>query len=181
MDTTKISKKQQAGNALPIIIILGLIIGAGYFLIGEDIRLPKFLNGEPKFDRVEGFPKTVYVTKEMEKRREVITSEEELNKFLNEVDENNQIDFKGKINFDRKMLIAVASAYSQTDGNKFKIRRAYKDDEKKTLLIALESQELGELCEKKVDPNIIVDFATIDKTDWKIDFEVLKKINEDCE
>lgn len=176
-----LSKRQQAGNALPIIIILGLIIGAGYFLIGDDIKLPKFLNGEPKFERVEGFPKTVYVTSEKEKKREVITSEEELNNFLNEVDENNQIDFKAEIDFDRKMLIAVSSGYWETDGDKFRIKKIYKDSEDKTLLFSLEEQELGELCEKKIDPNVVVDFAVIDKTDWKIEFEKVKKINEDCE
>ena len=104
-----------------------------------------------------------------------------MNNFLNEVDENNQIDFNTEINFNRKMLIAVSSGYSEVDGNKFRIKKVYKDTEDKTLLFSLEEQELGELCEKRIDPNVVVDFAVIDKTDWKIEFEKVKKINDDCE
>lgn len=176
-----IFKNHQAGSVLPVIIILGLILGAGYFLIGEDIKLPKFLNGEPKFERVEGFPKTIYTEKEMDKKRLVITSEDQLNEFLNYVDENNQIDFNSKVNFNKKMLIAVSSGNFEADESKFKIRRIYKDASKKTLLVSIESEELGDLCERKLDPNIIVDFATIDKTDWTIDFRTESKTNEGCE
>jgi len=71
-------------NVIPIIIILLLIGGAGYFLFGQDLEIP-IEDRKTQITRVEGFPRMIYVSEDREKVREVITSEEELNEFLSEV------------------------------------------------------------------------------------------------
>ncbi len=181
MNKQQTNYHRQAGNILPVVVIVGLILGAGYLLMGEDFKLPK-LAGEPKLERIEGFPRKIYITdgSERDKKREVITSEEELTQFLNEVDDTGQIQFNSAVNFNREYLLAVSTNLLDEDGHGFKIKKILKDTKDKSLTVVLERKDPDDSCEVEMDPNIWVDFAKIDKTDWKIEFEIVKKV-EPCD
>lgn len=166
-------------SIIPLIVIIGLILGAGYLLLGEDIKLPK-LNGEPKITRLEGFPTNLGVQKDMDKKRITIHNEEELNQFLNEVDSAGLLTTKDNINFDKQILVGASTKTLDEEGHTFKIRKVYKDEESRKLLVSLVRTDPDETCETTKDKNIWIDLVAIDKTDWDIDFELVKKI-EDCD
>ncbi len=165
-------------SLLPLVIIVILILGAGYMLLEEDLKLPDFLNGEPKIKRLEGFPTSLVVTEDREKIRKIITNDQELNEFLNDVDPSGLLKVNEKINFDRKLLIGVATKTLDEVDHKFKIKKVYKDKEKKEFLISALEEVPGETCDPDKDKNIWIDLVEIDKTDWKIDFELVKKVVE---
>lgn len=167
-------------SLLPLIIIVGLVLGAGYLLLGEDVDLPRIFSANPRIKRLEGFPTTLNVTEDRDKIRLVITNEEELNKFLNSVDNSGLLTLKEKVNFARKVLIGVATKTLEEEDHRFKVRKVYKDKENETLLVSLLQENPGETCNPELDKNIWIDLVEIDKTEWKIDFELVRKTIE-CE
>lgn len=167
-------------SLLPLVVIVGLILGTGYLLIGDELKLPKIFSGEPKIHRLEGFPTNLSVEDNRDKIRTIITNEEELNEFLNTVDESGLLTLKEKVNFSRKYLVGVATKTLEEDDHDFKVRKAYKNKEQNKILISLVREDPGETCEVEQNKNIWIDLVEIDKTDWEIDFELIKKIIE-CE
>ena len=161
-------------SLIPLFILLALIIGAGFLLLQGEVELPKFNRG-PKVRRLEGFPTVIYTDKQIEKQRKVITSEEELNEFLNYIDETKLLTLRENINFEKESLLAVATDTNQETGIRLKIEKIYEDKDDQTLLVTLEEREQGEYCEVENDPNIAVDIAAISKTDWEIKFDRIKK------
>jgi len=162
-------------NVIPIIIILLLIGGAGYFLFGQDLEIP-IEDRKTQITRVEGFPKMIYVNEDREKIRKVITSEEELNEFLNEVDKNRELALNTNINFNRHYLMCTATKTLEGENHTFKIKKIYKDTDDKTLTVVQERTDPDEGCKLEGGRNIWVDIVQINKTDWNIDFELVKKI-----
>jgi len=162
-------------NVIPIIIILLLIGGAGYFLFGQDLEIP-IEDRKTQITRVEGFPRMIYVSEDREKVRKVITSEEELNEFLSEVDKNDELTLNTNINFNKHYLVGAATKTLEGENHEFKIKKIYKDTDDKTLTIVQERVDPDDECRLEDGKNIWVDIAQINKTDWNIDFELVKKI-----
>lgn len=164
-------------SLIPLFIIILLIVGAGYFLMKGEIKLPKFLRG-PQLHRVQGFPTVVYTQNIIEKQRKVIKSQQELDEFLKYVDSSGLLTVNEKINFDKDFVIAVSSETEEFTDNSIKIKKVYEDKKAQSLLISVRETVPGESCQPEVDKNVSVDIVTIDKTDWTIEFERIKEIQE---
>lgn len=174
--------KMAGVSALPLIIILGLIFGAGYFLLKGDVDLSSFFRDNTTLEmrRLDGFPTVVPVSADREKVQSVIKSEEELIVFLAAVDETNNLSVGEKIDFEKEMLIGVAtSAFSET-GHSMKIRRIYTDRDSNSLLVSSTITQPGDNCVKAQEWNVAVEIVAVDKTDMPVDFETLRQ-TELCE
>lgn len=173
-----IDDKQRASlrvSLIPIVVLIGLILGAGYFLLKGEITLPK-LNKGPTIQRLGGFPTIIYTDKELDKQRKVITNEQELNEFLNLVDETGLLTVKEEINFEKSVVLAVASATNEETGHKIKIRSVYEDKEEQEILVEFEETDPDNDCEYELDKNIAVDMVVLSKTDYEINFEKITKV-----
>lgn len=164
-------------SLLPLVILIILIVGAGYFLLQDEIKLPKFNKG-PTIKRLEGFPTLVYTDKETEKGRQVITNEEDLNNFLNAIDETGLLEFRDSVNFDKEVLLAVNSSMNEETGHRIKIKKVYENKDEGRLIVIVEETEQGETCTTDPDTNVTVDIVALSKTDMKIDFDKVKKVEE---
>jgi len=173
-----IDDKQRASlkvSLLPIIILIGLILGIGYFLLQGEITLPKFNKG-PTIQRMAGFPTVIYTDKIIEKQRKVITNEEDLNVFLNLVDETGLLTVKETINFEKSIVLAVATETNEEIGHKIKIKSVYEDKEENEILVEFEETDPDNDCKYELDKNIAVDMVILSKTDKEIDFEKITKV-----
>ena len=171
------TKKQQATmqmTMVPFIVIVFLVLAAGYLLLKGDFKFPKFNTG-PQIRRLENFPTIVYTDKELERQRKVIKSQQELNEFLNYVDSTGLLVIKENINFEKEYLIAASTVLNNETGRKIKIKKIYQEKDKKGLIVSIEESEQGQNCEVDNDKNVAVDLVAISKTDWDIDFERIKK------
>jgi hypothetical protein len=164
-------------SLVPLIIIIGLILGAGYLLLQGEIKLPKFNKG-PQLRRLEGYPTIVYNDKDLSKQRVVLKSQDELNNFLNSVDTSGLLTLKGNIDFNKEYLIAVTTDTQPETGHTIKIKKIYEDKANKTLLISIEESQMADNCVTDKDKNVAVDMVAISKTDWKLSFDRVKKTTE---
>ncbi len=165
-------------NILPLLVIFMLIGGAGYFLFGQDIKLPSKEDKLTKIVRIEGFPMRISVSGERRKQRRIIRSEAELNDFLAKVDPEGQIGLKENFDFRKNILIATSTETLEGVHNKYKIKRVTRDDNDRTLTIIQELTLPMEECEEdteSAEKSIIVDLVQLRKTDWKIEFELEKR------
>jgi len=164
-------------SLIPLVVIIGLILGAGYLLLAGDINLPKFNNG-PKFRRVEGFPTIVYTENVLEKQRLVIKNEEELTQFLNLIDPTGLLEVREPINFDKEYLVAVTTETEEKTGNSVKIKEIYENKEDDNFLVSIRETIQGDTCEKELDKNIAVDVVAISKTEKPFEFDRVKQVEE---
>lgn len=166
-------------SLLPILLIVGLIIGAGFLLIQGDIQIPWLKKDNTlEIRRLEGFPTTVYTNEIVDKKRLVIKSQEELETFFKEVDTSGNIALAEKIDFDKEYLLAVSSKTVNTKGFDMKIKKIYVDEKNQSLLVSIKQAKPGETCTYDQDPNVPVDIVAIDKTDKSIEFELIKETEE---
>lgn len=161
-------------SALPLVIILGLIAVAGYFLLKGEIRLP-FLEDKQsvKVRRLDGFPVTVPVTEEREKSDLIIKSEEELISFLSSIDKSNTLTVAEKIDFNKEFLIAMSTKNLDKVGNEFKIRKVYIDKEKDGILVSAKLRKPDDSCIEEPSRNVMVDIVAVSKSDKEFEFETL--------
>jgi hypothetical protein len=164
-------------SLIPLVIIVALILGTGYFLMEGEIKLPKFKKG-PQIRRMEGFPTVIYTDKPLDKSRHIITTEEQLNEFLNYVDDTGLLGLKENINFEREYLLAVSSETEDETDHEIKIRKVYEDKENRKLIVSIREREPGKNCDPEADSNVNVDIVAVSKTDWEIDFEKVKEVVE---
>jgi hypothetical protein len=164
---------------LPLLLLILIILGAGYFLIQGEIKLPKFDRG-PQIRRLEGFPTVIYTDRKVEKQRLVIKSEEELNDFLNLVDDTGLLTLREDIDFEKEFLLGVTSETEKEVDHEIKIRKVYEDKDDGSLLISIRETFPGETCDSEIDEHIAADLVAISKTDLDIEFERVKQVIE-CE
>lgn len=159
-------------SLLPLFVIIILIIGAGYFLLVDEIKLPKFNRG-PQVRRIEGFPTNVVVDQNVttEKKRLVLQAEHELDTFLNEIDSSGMLTMREKVDFNKEYVIAVTSSVENAETHRIKVRKVYEDKANNTLLVSIVETFPGDSCMVDVSPHIAVDLVAINKTDWNINFE----------
>ncbi len=168
-------------NILPLLIMVLLIAGAGYLLFGQDIKLPKKEDKLTKIIRIQGFPARIPVDDNREKIRKVITSKEELTDFLSKVDLQGSLELTEEPDFSRYVVVASSTETLQGTLNSYRIKRIVKDIEDKELTVEQELILPMEECpnketeEEKASKSIVVDLIMLNKTDWKIDFDLLKK------
>lgn len=166
-------------SLIPLVILLGLILGAGYFLLQGEIKLPQFNRG-PQLRRLEGFPTVIVTDQKLDKQRSVIKSQEELAEFLNYIDPTGLTEIRSPINFDKEFVLVASTDTQPESGHAIKIKKVYEDKAKKRLSIVVEETEQGANCEIEKESNIAADAVAISKTDWDIEFDKVKKI-ADCE
>lgn len=167
--------KMSGLSALPLIIIIGLILGAGYLLLKDSIDL-SFLevDNDLEMERLENFPKTVPVSENIDKQRTVIKSEEELVDFLSYVSKSKNLSVGRKIDFNKKMLIAVSTKSYETGGYSVKIEKIIKDKETDSLYVTSLITEPGDTCAVTQQLNSSVDMVIVDKTKMNVEFETLR-------
>lgn len=163
-------------SALPLLIILGLIFGAGYLLLRGDVDLDLFKQKNSlEMRRLEGFPVKITVKDpEMDKQRVVIRSEEELVSFLASIDTEDELSVGEKVDFEKEILIGVATEAFENDGYSVKIKKIYIDKEEDKLLVSSLITEPGDNCVTTEGTIAGVDIVAVDKTDLYIDFETLR-------
>ena len=168
-------------SLIPLAIIISLILGAGFFLLKDEINLPKFNKG-PTMRRIEGFSSLIYVDDdfEIERQKKVIKSREELNEFLNSIDKSGLLEVKESINFEKEFIIAVNSEVHEETGHRTKIGKIYEDVTENRLLVLVEEKEAGDSCKTDPDRNVTLDIIAVSKTDLRISFDRVKKV-EECE
>lgn len=181
MQNTNETHKMAGISALPLIIILGLIFGAGYLLLQGEIDLDLFEEDRSlEMRRLDDFPTTVGINEELDKQRAIITTEDELVEFLSNVDESGALSVGEKIDFEKEMLVGVSTKNYETGGYGIKIKRIYIDKENQELLVSSIITKPDETCLVTQSPTAAIDIVAIDKTDMKIDFETMTQ-TEFCE
>lgn len=166
-------------SLLPLLVLVGLIFGAGYFLLKDEIKIPS-LRKNPTIQRLEGFPTVIYTDKQIKKIRKVITNERELAEFLNLIDETGILTVKEKVDFEKNVVIAIATENNEEIGHTIKVKKVYEDVDRDKILIEFEEVDPEDDCKMEIDPNIAVDLVMLTKTDKRIDFEKITKVIE-CE
>ena len=161
-------------SLVPLVVIIAVILGAGYLLLKGEVKLPSFNKG-PQIRRLQGFPTIVYTDKAMEKQRLVIKSQQEISDFLNQVDGTGMLILRDNINFSKEFLLAISTSSNSDTGHSIKIKKVYEDKASKKLIVMVEETESGKNCKTDPDKNIAVDVAAITKTDWEISFDKIKK------
>ncbi len=166
-------------SLLPVVLIVILIIGAGFFLLeGDVIKLPGARDDNYiQTRRLNGFPTTINTEKDLKqsKMRKVITSKEELYSFISSIDPLNTFTLSEEPNFDKEVVLAVTSGSQTLEGNAVKIRRVYLDKKNNSILVSIKQTSVDEDCENTLGNNIPVDLVAMDKTELKIEFENQKE------
>ena len=161
---------------VPVLIIVALILGAGYMLISGDIKLPWMRNDNTlEIRRLEGFPTSVAAGTPTPKMREVVTNQKDLETFLKAVDSTGNLALGEKINFDREYLLAASDQTEGNDGYALKIKKVYIDKKNDSLLVSINLQQPGETCAANEVLTTPVDIVAIGKTDKKINFEIVRE------
>jgi hypothetical protein len=163
-------------NLIPLFILIGILV-AIYFVFLSDLNLFK-INREPEVRRINGFPTVAYTDKPLEKKREIITNEQELADFLNYVDESGYLIVREDIDFNKEYLLGVSTDTNQTEGYSLKVRKIYQDKGNNKLVVSLREEDPGDNCQYETNPNVAVDLVAISKTTKKIDFERIKEVVE---
>ncbi len=163
-------------SIVPIFVIVAIALGAFYLFKNGDSIFN--FSGAPEIRRLEGFPTVINTEKILDKKRVLIKSQDELNAFLNEVDDSGYVTLKENINFDKEHLIAVSSGTFDEQGHTIKIRKLYFDKEKNVLLVSIRQVDPGDTCDVEMTKNLAVDVVAISKTDLNIEYERVKEVDE---
>jgi len=184
-NSRKVFMSNQRGstlNLLPVLILIAIASGAGYYLMQGELKLPKLVR-EPNVRRLADFPTSVEMAspKDLEKQRVVIKSQEELQEFFAHVDENGELALEEKIDFDQEYLLGISSSLREKAQGKIKVKKIYADRQDQSYLVMVERTERSDEClDLEYQDNVLVDLVAIDKTDWEIDFETVKTENSRC-
>jgi len=167
-------------SLLPIVVIILIILSAGYLLISNEINFSKMFE-KNTLRRIEGFPTIVYTSNVVEKQREVIKNTEELAELLNKLDSTGLLEVRERIDFDREYLVAVSTEAKNRTGIDIKIRKIELDNDSDTLKVFIRETIKGESCtDIEDDNNLALDIVAISKTDNNIEF-VREKREELCD
>lgn len=171
----KVSKNEKGytlyASFIPVVLVIGIILGTGYFLMKGEIKLPSFGRRITEVRRLKGFPTNIYTSEDIKKQRTIITNEDELSEFLNSVDSTGQLVVPENINFEKEFLAGVSTQTRDTTGYEITVKKVYADKKNKSLLISLRETRPAETCEVESESNVAIDLVALTKTDWNIDFE----------
>jgi len=170
-------------NLVPVILIFVLILGAGYLLLKDTLKLPWFRDGETvEITRLEGFPRGWETQNDIKKSRKVIKSENELKEFLQYANIDDETTYKNivsAVNFDRELLLGVTSDTQEETEGLIRIKQVKIDAINKKLLVKIFQYKPDSTCVPEVKKNILVDIVKITNSNNSIDFELVKE-NRSC-
>ena len=165
-------------SLLPILVVIAIIVGTGFYLLQGEIKLPKFGRDATELRRLEGYPTIVSLTAEdpkIEKQRVIIKNQEELNSFLNSVDPTGKLILKEDINFNKEYLLGISSDTNDTYGHEMRVKKIFENKEKNSLLVSIREITPDDACDEDIVPNVAIDIVAISKTDNPIEFEKVKE------
>lgn len=165
------NKSRASTNLLPIFIIVGLIIVAGFLLTKDDFDPPWKSSNNVKAVHLQNFPREVPTLEQVDKVRKVVDSQEELDALLKKIDPTGSTKVNEKVNFDKEILIVATSETVKTDGYELKIRKIYNIKEKDEFQALIKLTKPGKTCEVQQVSNVVMDIVKIKKTDKNIDFK----------
>jgi predicted RNA-binding protein with PUA-like domain len=175
------TSKQQATirmSMIPLVIIVALILGAGFLLLKGEINFKKIFNPSPQIRRIQGFPTIVYRDTAPAKVRAIIKSQDDLNAFLKQADTTGLLTFKDSVNFNREMLIGVTSDFYTTSDRSIRIKKVYENADKDALVVSIDEFVMDNDCETDKSNYISVDMIAITKTTKPIKFERVKHVTQ---
>lgn len=177
------SKTKSSMNLVPVMLIFVLILGAGYLLLKDTLKLPWFRNDNTvEITRLEGFPRAWDTQKEIAKVRKVITNEQELKDFFAYADMVDDASFHAilsKVNFNKESLIGVTSDTRSETEEVIRIKKVEIDKVKKKLNVKIIQYKPDSTCVPEIKSNILIDIVKISKSSNEISFEVVKE-NRSC-
>lgn len=172
-------------NIVPVILIFVLILGAGYLLLKDTLKLPWFRDDNTiEITRMEGFPRAWVTDKEIKKVRRVIENEAELQEFFAYADmtaDRASLDsLLGQVDFNKELVIGVTSDTQEETEGLLRIKRVELDKVKKKLKVQLIQYSPDATCVPEVKKNVLVDIVKIERSDNEIGFDVVKQ-NRSCD
>jgi len=177
------TRSKSSMNLVPVILIFVLILGAGYLLLKDTLKLPWFRDDNTvEITRLEGFPRAWETQKDVKKVRRVIKSEAELKEFFayaDIVDEASLNAILSKVNFDKEFLLGVTSDTQEETEGLIRIKRVEIDKAEKKLNVKIIQYKPDTTCVPEVKSNILVDVVKISKSDNETSFDVTKE-NRSC-
>jgi hypothetical protein len=166
-------------NLVPVVLIFVLILGAGYLLLKDTLKLPWFRNDATvEITRLEGFPRAWETQKAVRKDRRVITSDQELRDFFAYTgmeDDASLNAILGKVNFATEFLLAVASDTQEETESLLRIKRVEIDKVGKKLNVGLIQYRPDITCVPEIKSNVLIDIVKISKSDNEIGFDVVQE------
>ncbi len=174
------AKSKSSMNVVPVILIFALILGAGYLLLKDTLKLPWFRNDNTlEITRMEGFPRTWITDKEIKKTRRVIENKAELQEFFEYADmgsdQNSLEAVLSQVDFDKEVLLAVSSDTQDETEGMIRIKRIEVDKNKKKLYVMVIQYKPDGTCVPEIKKNVLVDIVKIDRSDNQFEFDVVKQ------
>ena len=178
------AKSKSSMNIVPVLLILILILGAGYLLLKDTLKLPWFRNDNTiEITRLEGFPRSWNTQKDIKKSRIVIKSESELRDFFTNVDMDDDTSLQAiikAVNFETEYLLAVNNGVQEETEGLLRIKRVERDDSKKRLTIKVYQYKPDTTCVPEINKNVLIDIVKISKSDYEVKFEIITE-NRSCD
>jgi hypothetical protein len=178
------AKSKSSMNIVPVLLILILILGAGYLLLKDTLKLPWFRNDNTiEITRLEGFPRSWNTQKDIKKSRIVIKSESELRDFFTNVDMDDDTSLQAiikAVNFETEYLLAVNNGVQEETEGLLRIKRVERDDSKKRLTIKVYQYKPDATCVPEINKNVLIDIVKISKSDYEVKFEIITE-NRSCD
>lgn len=167
-------------NIVPVILIFVLILGAGYLLLKDTLKLPWFRDDDTiEITRMDGFPRAWVSEKEVVKIRRVIENKAELQEFFDYADmTSDQASLNAilaQVDFNKELVLAATSDTQEETEGMVRIKRVEIDKAKKKLAVRIIQYKPDTTCVPEIKKNILVDIVKIDRSDNKIDFDLVKQ------
>ncbi|MBU0650103.1 hypothetical protein KJ605_02515 [Patescibacteria group bacterium] len=172
-------------NLVPVVLIFVLILGAGYLLLKDTLKLPWFRNDNTlEITRMEEFPKGWLTERDIDKTRRVIENKAELQEFFEYVDMGSEQAtleaVLGRVDFDQEVILAVSSDTQEETEGLIRIKRVEIDKAKNSLYINIIQYKPDDTCVPEIKKNVLVDIVKIERSDYEISFDVVKQ-NRSCD
>ena len=174
------AKSKSSMNIVPVMLIFVLILGAGYLLLKDTLKLPWFRNDNTlEITRMEGFPRAWLTEKEVEKVRRIIENKAELQEFFDYADmSSDQTALESvlsQVDFEQEVLLGVTSDTQEETEGMIRVKRVEVDKAKKKLYVRIIQSKPDGTCVPEIKKNILVDIVKVDRSDNRIEFDVVKQ------
>lgn len=171
-------KKNKKNLLIPLIVIVVLISVLGVILWNENI-LKIFKPYPYALTRVDNFPAVIETANKVaEKKRLVVSTQEEFDKVINElISDRSKVQIP-TIDFNQNRVIIAATETNETLGYSVKISSVIKNDENKKLNTIVTFTKPGETCINEEKTNVAIDIVTIEKNDYEVEFDRESKTKE---
>ena len=129
--------------------------------------------------RIDNFPTVVETANKVtDKKRLVISSQDEFDKVATELFSDKSKINLPKIDFTKNRVVLAATETNETTGYSVKISSVIKDEKNKKLNTIITFTKPGETCINEEKSNIAIDLVTIEKNDFEVTFDRESKTKE---